>query len=45
MGHQLTLEAPYSAFGFGEAQLIQKLENGAFAGGSEPRKDGQIVGF
>ena len=45
MGHQLTLEAPDSAFGFGGAQLIQKLENGAFAGGSEPRKDGQVVGF
>ena len=45
MGHQLTLEAPDNAFGFGGAQLIQKLESGAFAGGSEPRKDGQVVGF
>ncbi|MDU8913489.1 gamma-glutamyltransferase family protein [Aestuariicoccus sp. MJ-SS9] len=45
MGHDLTLEAPDNAFGFGGAQLIARLDNGAYAAGSEPRKDGQAVGF
>lgn len=45
MGHAVDLEAPDNAFGFGGAQLISKLENGAYAGGSDPRKDGQAVGF
>ncbi|SMX43112.1 gamma-glutamyltransferase family protein [Maliponia aquimaris] len=45
MGHDLTLEAPDNAFGFGGAQLIARLESGAYAAGSEPRKDGQAVGF
>ncbi|MDJ0823311.1 MAG: gamma-glutamyltransferase family protein [Paracoccaceae bacterium] len=45
MGHHLTLEAPDNAFGFGGAQLIARLENGHYAAGSDPRKDGQAVGF
>ena len=45
MGHALSLEAPDNAFGFGGAQLIHRLPNGAYAAGSEPRKDGQAVGF
>ncbi|MBD3664871.1 gamma-glutamyltransferase family protein [Sulfitobacter sp. TSTF-M16] len=45
MGHQLTLEAPDNAFGFGGAQLIWRMENGAYAAGSDPRKDGMAVGF
>lgn len=45
MGHQITLEAPDNAFGFGGAQLIWRLENGAYAAGSDPRKDGMAVGF
>ncbi|MBD3678813.1 MAG: gamma-glutamyltransferase family protein [Rhodobacteraceae bacterium] len=45
MGHALEMEAPDNAFGFGGAQLIYRLDNGAYAGGSEPRKDGQVVGF
>jgi len=45
MGHALSLEEPDNAFGFGGAQLIAKLENGAYAAGSESRKDGQAVGF
>jgi gamma-glutamyltranspeptidase/glutathione hydrolase len=45
MGHEITLETPDSSFGFGGAQLIHKLESGGYAGGSDPRKDGQAVGF
>lgn len=45
MGHALSLEEPDNAFGFGGAQIIMKLESGAYAAGSEPRKDGQAVGF
>ena len=45
MGHDITLEAPDNAFGFGGAQLIYRLDNGAYLGGSESRKDGQVVGF
>lgn len=45
MGHQITLEAPDNAFGFGGAQLIHRLPNGGYAGGSDPRKDGAAVGF
>jgi len=45
MGHSLSLEEPDNAFGFGGAQIIARLENGAYAAGSEPRKDGQAVGF
>lgn len=45
MGHVVGLEEPDNAFGFGGAQLIARLENGAYAAGSDPRKDGQAVGF
>lgn len=45
MGHEITLEAPDNAFGFGGAQIIQCLENGIYAGGSDPRKDGAAVSF
>lgn len=45
MGHRITLEAPDNAFGFGGAQLVRRLENGTYAGGSDPRKDGAAVGF
>ena len=45
MGHVLTLEAPDNAFGFGGAQLIYRLDNGMYAGGSDPRKDGAALGF
>ena len=34
-----------NAFGFGGAQLVERLENGAYAAGSDPRKDGQAAGF
>ena len=45
MGHALEFEAPDNAFGFGGAQLIARLENGFYAAGSDPRKDGAAVGF
>ncbi|PIL19172.1 gamma-glutamyltransferase [Puniceibacterium antarcticum] len=45
LGHVLSVESPDSAFGFGGAQLIETLEGGGYAAGSDPRKDGQAVGF
>lgn len=45
LGHQITLEAPYNAFGFGGAQLITRLPGRGYAGGSDPRKDGAAIGF
>jgi gamma-glutamyltranspeptidase/glutathione hydrolase len=44
MGHVLSIEAPDSSFAFGGAQLIQRIEGG-YVAGSDPRKDGQAVGF
>lgn len=45
MGHQITLEAPDNAFGFGGAQLIHRLPGRGYVAGSDPRKDGGAVGF
>lgn len=45
MGHRISVEPPDSAFGFGGAQLIARLDGGGYAAGSDPRKDGQAVGF
>ena len=45
MGHALTVEAPDSAFGFGGAQMITRLNGGGYVAGSDPRKDGAAVGF
>lgn len=44
MGHEITLEEPDSAFGFGGAQLIRHTEAG-YVAGSDPRKDGGVVGY
>ncbi len=44
-GHDVVVEAPDFAFGFGGAQLIHRLEAGGYAGGSDPRKDGGGYGF
>jgi gamma-glutamyltranspeptidase/glutathione hydrolase len=41
-GHRIQDGQP--AWGFGGAQLIQRLERG-YLGASDPRKDGQAVGF
>ena len=45
LGHAITVEPPDSAFGFGGAQLIEKLDSGGYAAGSDPRKDGHAAGF
>ena len=45
LGHQIVLEPPDAAFGFGGAQLIYRLNEGGYAGGSDPRKDGCAIGF
>lgn len=45
LGHKITIEAPGNSFGFGGAQIVQRFENGGYAAGSDPRKDGQAAGF
>ncbi|MDR9428982.1 gamma-glutamyltransferase family protein [Salibaculum sp.] len=45
LGHDINVEAPDSAFGFGGAQLIRKLDGGGYVAGSDPRKDGQAIAF
>ncbi|TNF17985.1 MAG: gamma-glutamyltransferase family protein [Rhodobacteraceae bacterium] len=45
LGHVLQVETPDKAFGFGGAQLVQRLADGGYAAGSDPRKDGQAAGF
>lgn len=45
LGHEITLESPDNAFGFGGAQLVQRLPDGGYGAGSDPRKDGQAAGF
>lgn len=44
MGHEIVREAPDSAFGFGGAQLITRVEGG-YVAGSDHRKDGLAAGF
>ncbi|MFK7751293.1 MAG: gamma-glutamyltransferase family protein [Sedimentitalea sp.] len=45
LGHAISLEAPDNAFGFGGAQIITPLPGGGYCAGSDPRKDGQAVGY
>jgi gamma-glutamyltranspeptidase/glutathione hydrolase len=45
IGHLIELEPPDNAFGFGGAQLLCRLADGAYAAGSDPRKDGLAAGF
>ena len=45
MGHPITLWVPDNAVGFGGAQLILKMENGLYMGGSESQKDGYVGGI
>ncbi|MEM9576691.1 MAG: gamma-glutamyltransferase family protein [Pseudomonadota bacterium] len=45
MGHDITLQAPDNAFGFGGAQLIYRLGARGYVAGSDPRKDGAAIGF
>ncbi len=42
-GHEI--EYPVYSGGFGRGQIIWKLENGVYAGGTEPRTDGQIASW
>ncbi|MEO0781049.1 MAG: gamma-glutamyltransferase family protein [Pseudomonadota bacterium] len=44
-GHDIALEAPDTAFGFGGAQLIHRLPERGYIAGSDPRKDGAAIGF
>ena len=44
-GHNVYTKTSNDAFGFGGAQLIRRLKNGFYIGGSESRKDGHVVGF
>ena len=44
LGHIITVEPPDTSFGFGGAQLIQRIPGG-YVAGSDPRKDGQAVGY
>jgi gamma-glutamyltranspeptidase / glutathione hydrolase len=43
-GHVIVREPPDSAFGFGGAQLVRRIEGG-YVAGSDPRKDGLAAGF
>ncbi len=45
LGHDVLIEEPDLAFGFGGAQLIHCLDGGGYAGGSDPRKDGGAYGY
>jgi gamma-glutamyltranspeptidase/glutathione hydrolase len=44
LGHKVVLEAPDASFGFGGAQLVQRIEGG-YVGSSDSRKDGHAAGF
>lgn len=44
LGHAISIETPDTAFGFGGAQLIHRIPGG-YVAGSDPRKDGQAVGY
>jgi gamma-glutamyltranspeptidase/glutathione hydrolase len=43
-GHDVVVETPEAVFGFGGAQAIFRHADG-YVGGSDPRKDGQVVAF
>ena len=45
LGHDVTASAPEHSFAFGGAQLIRRLPDGGYVAGSDPRKDGQAIGF
>jgi gamma-glutamyltranspeptidase/glutathione hydrolase len=43
-GHDVVVETPEAVFDFGGAQAIVRTADG-YVGGSDPRKDGQVVAF
>ena len=45
LGHNVSTKSSDDAFGFGGAQLIRRLPNGFYIGGSESRKDGHVIGY
>jgi gamma-glutamyltranspeptidase/glutathione hydrolase len=44
LGHKVSVETPDASFGFGGAQLVHRIPGG-YVAGSDPRKDGQAVGY
>lgn len=44
MGHEVSVETPDNPFGFGGAQLVERIDGG-YAAGSDHRKDGMAAGF
>ncbi len=44
-GHTILREPPEEVFGFGGAQIVKRIAGGGYCAGSDPRKDGQAVGF
>lgn len=44
LGHRIGREAHDASFGFGGAQLVQRIEGG-YVAGSDPRKDGAAGGY
>ena len=43
-GHEIVIEPPDSVFAFGGAQIVMRTEGG-YVAGSDPRKDGQAIGY
>jgi gamma-glutamyltranspeptidase / glutathione hydrolase len=43
-GHEIVIEPPDSVFAFGGAQIVLRTEGG-YVAGSDPRKDGQAIGY
>jgi gamma-glutamyltranspeptidase/glutathione hydrolase len=44
-GHEIVVEKPEAHFAFGGAQIILRLADGRYVAGSDPRKDGQALGW
>ena len=44
-GHEIVVEKPEAHFAFGGAQIILRQPNGGYVAGSDPRKDGQALGW
>ena len=44
-GHEIVVEKPEAHFAFGGAQIILRQPDGGYVAGSDPRKDGQALGW